>query len=106
MTNRQLFLQHVAQTSPAPIGLEIVKAKDCEMWDKEGKTYFDLISGFSVMNIGHSNPLVIEAITQQVSQYMHLMVYGEIIETPQVAYAKKLTGYLPSSLDCVYFTNS
>jgi acetylornithine/N-succinyldiaminopimelate aminotransferase len=106
MTNRQLFLQHVAQTSPSPIGLEIVKAKDCLMWDKEGKTYFDLISGFSVMNIGHSNPLVIEAITQQVSQYMHLMVYGEIIETPQVTYAKKLTEYLPSSLDCVYFTNS
>ncbi|MES2648639.1 MAG: aspartate aminotransferase family protein [Bacteroidota bacterium] len=106
MTNRQLFLQHVAQTSQSPIGLEIVNAAGCRMWDKDGKEYFDLISGFSVMNIGHSNPTVIEAITQQVSQYMHLMVYGEIIESPQVAYAKTLTEYLPASLDCVYFTNS
>lgn len=106
MTTRQLFLQHVAQTSSAPIGLEIVKALGCTMWDKDDKAYFDLISGFSVMNIGHSNPVVIEAITKQVNEYMHLMVYGEIIETPQVAYAKKLTEFLPTSLDCVYFTNS
>lgn len=76
------------------------------MWDKDGKEYFDLISGFSVMNIGHSNPVVIEAITKQINQYMHLMVYGEIIETPQVAYAKKLTEFLPATLNCVYFTNS
>lgn len=76
------------------------------MWDKDGKAYFDLISGFSVMNIGHSNPEVIEAITMQVKEYMHLLVYGEIIEAPQVAYAKRLTEYLPASLDCVYFTNS
>jgi acetylornithine/N-succinyldiaminopimelate aminotransferase len=106
MDNRQLFLHHVAQTSPAPIGLEIVKASGCSMWDKDGKEYLDLISGFSVMNIGHSNPAVIEAIKKQVDEYMHLMVYGELIETPQVAYAKKLTEHLPSSLDCVYFTNS
>jgi acetylornithine/N-succinyldiaminopimelate aminotransferase len=106
MTARQLFLQHVAQTSSSPIGLEIVKATGCSMWDKEGKAYFDLISGFSVMNIGHSNPTVIGAITKQVNDYMHLMVYGEIIEAPQVAYAKKLTRHLPASLDCVYFTNS
>lgn len=76
------------------------------MWDKDGKEYFDGISGFSVMNIGHGNPAVIEAITKQINQYMHLMVYGEIIETPQVAYAKRLTEFLPGSLDCVYFVNS
>lgn len=106
MTTRQIFLQHVAQTSPAPIGLEIVKANGCYMQDKEGKNYLDLISGFSVMNIGHGNPAVIEAITNQVNQYMHLMVYGELIESPQVAYAKRLTEFLPSGLNCVYFTNS
>ena len=106
MTTRQLFLQHVAQTSPAPIGLEIVKALGCKMWDKDGKEYVDLISGFSVMNIGHGNPAVIEAITKQINEYMHLMVYGELIETPQVAYAKRLTEFLPATLDCVYFTNS
>ncbi|GEO10557.1 aspartate aminotransferase family protein [Segetibacter aerophilus] len=106
MTNRQLFLSHVAQTSPAPIGLEIVKAEGIKMWDVDGKEYIDLISGFSVCNIGHSNPEVIKAVKDQVDRYMHLIVYGEFIETPQVAYAKLLTDYLPSSLNSVYFTNS
>lgn len=106
LNQRQLFLQHVAQTSPAPIGLEIVKAAGIYMWDTEGRQYIDLISGFSVMNIGHGNERVKAAIKKQVDDYMHLMVYGEIIETPQVQYAKKLTEYLPASLNCVYFTNS
>lgn len=106
MTNRQLFLSHVAQTSPTAIGLEIVKAEGIKMWDVNGKEYIDLISGFSVCNIGHSNPQVIKAVKQQVDQYMHLIVYGEFIQTPQVAYAKLLTDNLPSSLNSVYFTNS
>lgn len=106
MTTRQLFLSHVAQTSPAPIGLEIVKAKGIKMWDVNGKEYIDLISGFSVANIGHGNAEVVQAVQQQAAQYMHLIVYGEFIETPQVAYAKMLTDYLPSSLNSVYFTNS
>lgn len=106
LTNRQLFLQHVAQTSPAPIGLEIVKANGIYMWDTEGRPYIDLISGFSVMNIGHGNEQVKAAIKNQVDDYMHLMVYGEIVETPQVQYAKRLTEFLPDNLNCVYFTNS
>jgi acetylornithine/N-succinyldiaminopimelate aminotransferase len=106
LNQRQLFLQHVAQTSPAPIGLEIVKADGIYMWDTEGKQYTDLISGFSVMNIGHGNERVKTAIKKQVDEYMHLMVYGELIETPQVQYAKRLTEFLPDSLNCVYFTNS
>ena len=106
MTNRQLFLSHIAQTSPSPIGLEIVKAEGIKMWDKDGKEYIDLISGFSVCNIGHSHPEVINAVKKQVEQYMHLIVYGEFIETPQIAYAKLLTDYLPASLNAVYFTNS
>ena len=76
------------------------------MWDVNGKEYIDLISGFSVCNIGHSNPDVIKAVKEQVDRYMHLIVYGEFIETPQVAYAKLLTDHLPPSLQCVYFTNS
>ena len=106
MTNRELFLSHVAQTSPSPIGLEIVKAEGIKMWDKDGKEYIDLIAGFSVCNIGHSHPTVIEAVKKQVEQYMHLIVYGEFIEAPQVAYAKLLTDHLPPSLNTVYFTNS
>lgn len=106
MTNRQLFLNRIAQTSPTPIGLEIVKASGTKMWDVNGKEYIDLISGFSVCNIGHSHPDIIKAIKDQVDQYMHLIVYGEFIETPQVAYAKLLTDHLPASLNSVYFTNS
>jgi len=106
LSNRQLFLQHLAQTSPAPIGLEIVRAEGVHMWDKDGKQYTDLISGFSVMNLGHGQPAIKEAIKKQVDDYMHLMVYGEIIQSPQVQYAKRLTEFLPPQLDCVYFTNS
>lgn len=106
ISNRELFFNHVAQTSPAPIGLEIVKAKGCSMWGADGKEYIDLISGFSVANIGHGNQAVIDAVSKQAADYMHLMVYGEMIEKPQVAYAKMLTNYLPASLNCVYFTNS
>jgi acetylornithine/N-succinyldiaminopimelate aminotransferase len=106
LSNRQLFLNHVAQTSPSPIGIEMVKANGIYLQDADGKQYIDLISGFSVANIGHSNPKVVEAVKQQAEQYMHLIVYGEFIQQPQVAYAKLLTDNLPASLNCVYFANS
>lgn len=106
MNQRQLFLQHIAQTSPEPIGLEMVKASGIYQYDVNGKKYIDLISGFSVANIGHSHPKVVEAVQKQAAEYMHLIVYGEFIEAPQVAYAKLLTDNLPSSLNSVYFTNS
>lgn len=104
--NRQLFLRHIAQTSPAPIGIEMKKAAGIHLWDIEGKEYVDLISGFSVCNIGHSHPAVVKAVQEQAAEYMHLIVYGEFIEAPQVGYAKMLTDHLPASLNCVYFTNS
>lgn len=106
MNNKQLFLSHIAQTSPAPIGIEMVKAEGIYLWDKDGKKYVDLIAGFSVCNIGHSHPKVVKAVQEQAAQYMHLIVYGEFIESPQITYAKLLTDLLPPSLNCVYFTNS
>lgn len=106
MNQRELFLRHVAQTSEAPLALEIVKASGCMMWDKEGKGYLDLISGISVCNVGHGNPKVIEAVKSQTEQYMHLMVYGELISSPQVQYAARIVSYLPETLQSVYFTNS
>ena len=106
MDNRALFLRHVAQTSPEPIGLEIVKAKGIYQYDSNGKEYIDFISGFNVANIGHSHPDVVKAVQQQAEQYMHLIVYGEFIQSPQVTYAQLLTQHLPPSLNCVYFTNS
>jgi acetylornithine/succinyldiaminopimelate/putrescine aminotransferase len=106
MNQRELFLQHVAQTSTTPLALEIVKAEGCYMWDRQGKEYLDLISGISVCNVGHRNPQVIGAIKDQLDKYMHIMVYGELVESPQVLYAQKIASLLPHSLDCVYFTNS
>jgi acetylornithine/N-succinyldiaminopimelate aminotransferase len=106
MNQRQLFLQHIAQTSAAPLALEIVKADCCTLYDATGKEYIDLIGGISVANIGHRHPKVIAAIQKQLDAYLHVMVYGEFIESPQVQYAKLLTDHLPVSLNSVYFTNS
>ena len=106
MNQRELFLQHVAQTSTTPLALEIVKAEGCNMWDKNGKKFIDIISGISVCNVGHRNPAVIDAIKGQLDKYMHLMVYGELVESPQVLYAQKLASLLPSTLNSIYFTNS
>ena len=106
MTQRQLFLNHVGQTSQAPMALEIVKAKGSSMWDINGKKYIDLIAGISVCNIGHCHPKVIEAIKKQADEYMHIMVYGELVESPQVAYAKMLTDHLPATLNSVFYTAS
>ena len=106
MNQRELFLRHVAQTSPAPLALEIIKAEGAILSDVNGKEYIDLIGGISVANTGHRHPVVIEAIKKQLDAYLHIMVYGEFVETPQVQYAKLLTGHLPSSLNSVYFTNS
>jgi len=106
LNQRELFLKHVAQTSPAPLALEIVKAEAALLYDAAGKEYIDLIGGISVANTGHRHPKVIEAIKKQLDAYLHIMVYGEFIESPQVQYATLLTDHLPSSLNSVYFTNS
>lgn len=106
MNLRQLFLQHVAQTSAAPLSLEIVKAEGCELIDADGKRYLDLIGGISVANVGHRHPKVVEAIRKQADEYLHVMVYGEFVQSPQVEYARLLTQHLPPSLHSVYFTNS
>ena len=106
LNQRELFLKHVAQTSPSPLALEIVKAEGCLLLDANDKTYIDLIGGISVANVGHRHPEVIKAIQQQLDAYLHIMVYGEFVETPQVQYAKLLTDHLPVTLNSVYFTNS
>lgn len=104
--SRRLFLRHVAQTSPAPLGLEIVRAEGLYLYDKAGRRYIDGIGGISVCNTGHRHPRVVQAIRDQADQYLHLLVYGELIQSPQVQYASLLAAHLPPSLNSVYFTNS
>src|ERR1700730_1285829 len=106
MNQRELFFQNLAQTSASPLALEIVKAEGIMLRDSGGKEYIDLIGGISVCNVGHRHPKVVEAIKNQTDEYLHLLVYGELIQSPQVRYAALLTEKLPPSLNSVYFTNS
>ncbi len=106
LTLRQLFLNNNAQTTDFPLLLEFERAQGVYMYNNEGKAFIDLISGIGVSNLGHSHPKVIEAIKNQVDKYMHLMVYGEYVQAPQVRFAEKLVAVLPANLNSVYFTNS
>ncbi len=106
MNQRELFFRHIAQTSPAPLALEISRAEGISLFDVNGREYTDLIGGISVCNTGHRHPKVIEAIKKQADAYLHVLVYGEFIQSPQVDYAKLLTDHLPPQLNSVYFTNS
>ncbi len=106
LTNRQLFQINLGQTSLTPLMLEIVKAEGVFMYGPDGERYLDLISGVSVSNTGHRHPKVTEAIRNQLDKYLHLMVYGELIQSPQVMFAARLASILPGPLDNIYFVNS
>jgi acetylornithine/succinyldiaminopimelate/putrescine aminotransferase len=106
MTERELFFRYMGLPSQQPIGLEVDHAEGLYIYDVSGKKYIDLVSGISVSNIGHRHPAVTLAIEEQIHKYLHLNVYGEFIQSPQVRLAQKLVSLLPGSLDSVYFVNS
>ncbi|HLW50101.1 MAG TPA: aspartate aminotransferase family protein [Sphingobacteriaceae bacterium] len=106
LSNRQLFLLNTAQTSNTPRLLEIEKAEGIYLYGPTGEKYMDLVSGFAVSNIGHRHPKVLDAIRKQIDQYLHVTVYGEFVQAPQVELATLLLEVLPDSFGSVYFTNS
>lgn len=106
ISSKELFYAHLAQTSPAPMALEVEKAKGVYIYGTKGEKYIDLISGISVSNLGHAHPNVVAAVKQQADDYLHLMVYGEYIQGPQVQLATKISSLLPPTLNNVYFVNS
>lgn len=106
LSKKQLFLHFLGQTSPAPLMLEINSANGVYLYGTDGKQYIDLISGVSVSNVGHNHPKVVGAIKNQVDSYTHLMVYGELILSPQIQYANHLSEILPPGLETCYFVNS
>lgn len=106
MNLRQQFLANVAQTSPFPLALEIVKGNGVYLYDSQGKSYLDLIAGISVSSLGHCHPKVIAAAKTQLDTYLHTMVYGEYVLAPQVKLAQLMAAHLPDSLNSVYFVNS
>src|SRR5699024_75727 len=101
-----LFRNRVAQTSDHPIALEVDHAEGPFIYTKDGGQYIDFISGIAVNNLGHRHPKVVKAIKEQVDRYLHVMVYGEFVQEPQVQFAKLLADQLPASLEQVYFVNS
>ena len=103
---RKQFLSHVAQTSPSPMLVEVARAEGSFFYTPEGKRYYDLVAGVSVSNVGHANPAVVRAVQEQAARYMHVMVYGELVESPQVEYAARIASLLPGALESVYFVNS
>jgi acetylornithine/succinyldiaminopimelate/putrescine aminotransferase len=106
LTNRQLFQKYQAQTSDDPLMLEIERAEGIYMYDSNNKPYIDLISGVSVSNIGHRHPKVVEAVKEQADKYMHLMVYGEYVQSPQVKLSEAIVNLLPDFFESCYFVNS
>ena len=103
---RNAFLRHVGQTSPSPMLVEVARAEGVFFYTPEGKAYYDLVSGVSVSNVGHANPSVVRAVQEQAGRYMHIMVYGEMVERPQTEYAARLAALLPDPIDSIYFVNS
>jgi len=106
LNNRQLFLQHLAIPAEVPDALEIVRAEGIYLYDDQGQRFIDLVSGVSVSNIGHRHPKVIKAIEDQLKKYLHLMVYGKYIQSPQVMLAGLMASRLPENLQSVFFVNS
>lgn len=106
ISHREIFLNHLAQTSFSPLGIEIERAEGVYIFDTQGRSYLDFISGISVSNVGHLHPKVKHAVIEQLNKYAHIMVYGETIQHPQTKYAQRILQYLPHSLNCIYFVNS
>src|SRR4051794_27253257 len=101
-----LFRRHLCQTSDSPIGLVVERARGSCITTRDGREYLDFISGICVANIGHTHPEVVAAVQQQAAEYLHVMVYGEYVQAPQVELAARLARLAPEPLDTVYFTNS
>lgn len=100
------FLKHQGQTNQSPYLIDVAKAEGIYIWDKNGKSYMDMIAGVAVNNIGHRHPKVVEAIKNQVDSHLHVMVYGEFLQDSQIALADNLKSILPEELDCSYIVNS
>ena len=104
--DHDVFLKNIAQTTPFPFLIDIESAEGIYLYGPKGDRYMDLISGIAVSNIGHRHPKVVQAIKDQVDKHLHVMVYGEYVQSPSNLLAAKLIELLPSSLNCCYFTNS
>lgn len=104
--NKLLFQHIIAQTSDSPMALEISNAKGCYIYTSSGKSYLDFISGIAVSSLGHGHPKIIKALHEQIDRHLHVMVYGEYIQKPQLEFAQLLLDQLPDSMEQIYLVNS
>ncbi len=100
------FYKHQAQTTPHPLAMEVSHAEGSYIYDEHKKAYLDFVAGVSACSLGHRHPKVVAAIKKQLDTYMHVMVYGEYIQSPAVKLTKLLAAHLPPNLDKTYLTNS
>ena len=100
------FYKHQTQTTQHPLAMEISHAKGSYIYDTKGVAHLDFVAGVSACSLGHSHPRVVKAITEQAQKYMHVMVYGEYVQSPAVALTKLLAQHLPDPLETTYLVNS
>jgi len=93
--------QHIFHTYNR-LPIVFTKGKGMKLWDIEGNEYLDFVSGIAVLNVGHLNPHIVEAIHQQCKKLMHVsnLYYSE----PQIKLAELLVTH--SFADKVFFCNS
>lgn len=106
MNTKSDFLQFQGQTTPHPLAIEIASAKGSYIYDSSGKQYLDFVAGVSANSLGHAPQVITDAVTAQMQQYTHVMVYGEFIQQPQLGLCKALAATLPKTLSSVYLVNS
>ena len=106
MNRENTFLEFQGQTNQHPFLIDVDRAEGIYIYDKENKSYMDMIAGVAVNNIGHCHPKVADAMKLQIDKFLHVMVYGEFIQDSQLNFSKNLTSFLPGSLNCVYTVNS
>ena len=103
---RELFLRHVGQTSPEPLAFAVDYAEGVWLHGPNGERTLDLIAGIAVSSLGHGHPAVVEAVREQAGRFLHTMVYGELVQAPQVHLAQRVASLLPDPLSSVFFVNS
>lgn len=106
MLMKKDFFTYQAQTTPHPLAMEVSHAKGSYIYDTSGNAHLDFVAGVSACGLGHSHPAIVTAVQEQAARYMHVMVYGEYVQEPAVAYTKLLASMLPEQLETTYLVNS
>ena len=106
MDQKKAFLDYQAQTTPHPLGMAVDHAKGSYIYDTQGRAHLDFVAGVSACSVGHAHPEVVKAVQKQAASYMHVMVYGEYVQSPSVELCRRLAELMPMPLNTTYLVNS